>query len=173
MPKNFIRKTYNHWIKKNRHRFFFRPWIVESRKHIFTLRFDGIAPELTCCIDKTDGIMFIHDRHGQYWDLVAEFEVIAKRTQEGKYYCYLCEDFSPPALLYATRTELWEDHVFEEMLAWANGMQPDIQIWLYGSPEITGWGADLLSKNVAHQTRKKYHTCFPIVRMRKNLPNSI
>ncbi len=35
MPKNFARKTYDHWIKKNRKRFKYPPYIIESRKDIY------------------------------------------------------------------------------------------------------------------------------------------
>jgi hypothetical protein len=47
MPKNFVRRTYEAWIRKHVGRFRYPPWIMESRKYGFTLRFLGLAPELT------------------------------------------------------------------------------------------------------------------------------
>ncbi|MCD6526399.1 MAG: hypothetical protein J7K75_05380 [Desulfuromonas sp.] len=170
MPKNFIRKTYDRWIKKNHHRFLYRPWIAKSRKDAFVLMFDGLASELTCRIGKSGGSMFVHDSHGRYWDIISEFEVIEKRTVDGEYYCELCEDFCSPSPRYVTRTALWEEHIFEEMLAWVNEIQPDIQVCLYGSeedPEVGYWVAQLLSKGSDKLKPEFHHTCFPAVRTKK------
>ena len=38
MQKNFARKTFNRWIKKNRYRFKFPPYISKSRKDYFVLQ---------------------------------------------------------------------------------------------------------------------------------------
>ena len=52
MLKNFVRRTYEAWIREHVGRFRYRPWIMESRKYGFTLRFLGLAPELIFQIRK-------------------------------------------------------------------------------------------------------------------------
>ena len=158
MPKNFVRKTYEKWLKKNRDRFRFPPWIAESRKDSFTLRFFGIAPELTCRINKYGRAeVFIHDSRGQYWDIIREFDIIENRTSDGKHYCSLCEK----PTYYSTRSSLWEDHVFEAMLTWINELKSDSWICLWGIPEKC-WGAELIDIH-SIKWKEKYENRFPVI----------
>ena len=159
MPKNFIRKTYERWIKKNRKRFRFSPWITESRRDSFTLCFRGITSEVTCRIAQEGRAeVFVIDRQGQYWDIVQDFDIVEKRTPAGKYYCGLCE----PPTHYSTRSLLWEDHVFEALLSWTNNWGPETMICLYGTPEKTSWGAELIKKTDLER-RGNFDRCFPLI----------
>ena len=167
MKKNFIRKIYEIWIKNNRQRFVYAPWISKSRKDGFTLRFTGIAPELTCRISDTGAVIIIHDHHGQYWDIIGEFETSVKKTRTGQYYCQMCDDYDDCKILtyYPTLAALWEDHIFEEMMEWINGLNSDLWIYLYGIPDETIWGATLMHKCDVEQKDPKgdiYHTSIPL-----------
>jgi hypothetical protein len=167
MPKYFVRKTYEKWIKKNRKRFRFLPWIAESRKGYFKLRFFGIAPELTCCIgeDGQAGV-FIHDRLGQYWDIITIFDINENRTSDGKYYCSLCEK----PTYYLTRASLWEEHVFEDMLTWINKSDFDSWFCLWGTPGETSFGA-ILTDIRAIKREGNFENCFPVIIEKPNMPN--
>jgi len=134
MKKNFVRKLYDRWIKKNRHRFIYEPWISKSRKNRFSLRFTGIAPELTCDISDS-GIMVWIGYCEEAWDILTDFDTIVKKTTDGQYYCHLCDDYDSGEELtyYSSPAALWEDHVFEEMLAWINELSSDKLLHIYCS----------------------------------------
>ena len=134
MPKNFARRTYDHWIGINRHRFRFPPRVVESRKQYFTLGFSGIAPELTLGVQSWGGAnVYVHDARGVHWDILTDFDVFAERTADGQYFCRLCE----LSTNYPTRAALWEAHIFEPMLEWVNNLTTDHRLWLYRQPGVT------------------------------------
>ncbi len=140
MPKNFARKTYDHWIKKNRKRFKYPPYIIESKKDSFTLRFYGIIDRITCYINKKGYMnMTINDTQGEYWDELRDFDIAERKTKDGKYYCNLCEN----AEHFPTRESLWVKHSFEDLLEWTNKFNIDSKICLWGKPEEGAWGATL------------------------------
>ena len=132
MPKSFARRTYDGWVATSRHRFLYPPWVVCARKGSFELAFEGIAPELTCLITNRGMAMIcIQDRHGEHWDILLDFDVFPARTAAGRCFCSQCQ---PPAY-YPSRAALWEDHVFEPLLRWVNGLPPDGWICLWGGPD--------------------------------------
>lgn len=159
MPKNFVKKTFDRWIKINRDKFQFNPWISESRKTSFTLRFSGLASELTCTINK-DGRaeIYIHDRQGRYWDIIRDFDIHEQRSLDGKYYCKSCKN----PTYYPTRSLLWENHIFEAIRTWINELNTDTRICFYGIPEKSGWGAELIN---AHDIKLEdnVENCFPVI----------
>ncbi|MBT4605762.1 MAG: hypothetical protein HOC52_02255 [Thiotrichales bacterium] len=159
MPKNFSRKIYDSWIGANIGRFRFPPRIVESRKQFFILQFDGIAPELSLTVHN-DGqaIIFIHDRRGEYWDMITDFDVHEQRLPNGQYICLQCDN----PRMYPSRTALWEDHTFEEMLVWINELTSNQYICLYGIPYETTWGAIKLEKEDVEKKENQLN-CFQIV----------
>ena len=140
MPKNFTRKTYDRWVKINRKRFKYPPYIIKSRKDFFVLRFFGIIDLITCCIKKSGQMsMFIDDNQGEYWDELREFDIVERKTKDGKYYCGLCKN----AEYFPTRTALWEKHSFEDLLKWTNKFNIDSKICFWGKPDEGFWGARL------------------------------
>ncbi|MBK1719704.1 hypothetical protein [Thiocystis violacea] len=158
MPKNFVRRTYDAWIRHHHHRFRFAPWIAVSWKHCFTLRFAGLAPQLTFQVCRRGSAeLFIQDEQGVYWDIIGDFDVMEKRRADGQYVCRWCEG----GLAYPSRAALWEAHVFEPMLDWINALNANQRVCLYGIPEVTCWGARLVSE---HDLEK--HDCvdsFPLL----------
>ena len=145
MPKNFVRRTYDAWIHAHAQRFRYPPWIAESRKHGFTLRFRGLALQLTFQVRQRrswgSAELMIHDTNGVYWDIIGDFDLSEVRTADGRYRCARCRGGAD----YPSRAVLWEAHVFEPLLDWINHRTADQWVCLYGTPEQDFWGARLLS----------------------------
>ena len=143
MPKNFVRRTYDAWIRQHHHRFRFAPWIAVSRKHCFTLRFAGLAPQLTFQVCRWGSAeLFIQDKQGVYWEILCDFDVMEERRADGQYVCRWCEG----GRAYPSRVALWEAHVFEPMLDWINALNAHQWVCLYGIPELFR-GASLVSEH--------------------------
>ena len=159
MPKNFVRRTYDAWIREHARRFRYPPWIVESRKNGFELRFVGLAPQLSFQIRQRSGTaeLMIHDERGVYWDIVGDFDLGEVRTPDGLYRCEWCQD----GACYPSRAALWEAHVFEPLLDWVNQRTADQWVCLYGTPYLDICGARILSCDVI--TNRKCVDTFPIV----------
>jgi hypothetical protein len=81
MPKNFVRRTYDAWIREHARRFRYPPWIEESHKHGFAGRFLGLAPQLSFQIRQRrswgSAELMIHDEHGVYRNIVGDRKEIA------------------------------------------------------------------------------------------------
>lgn len=161
MPKSFVRRAYEDWISKNEHRFRFRPWIAESRKSGFTLKFSGLTTRLIFQVRhrRPDGHaeLFILDDRG-VWDILGDFDVVEVRTPDGRYRCALCEgdDF------YPSRAALWEAHVFEPLLEWVNLRTEDQWIGLQGMPgETDFWCADMIGADMIK--KRDYVDVFSVV----------
>jgi len=118
MSKNFVRKTFDHWIKINRTNFKYQPRIVKSRKNYFELKFDGIAPELACLISNRGDCMITVDYNDTCWDIICEFDVWERRNPKGQYYCDGC--LPEYKEFYSSREELRIKHCFEPLLKWTN-----------------------------------------------------
>jgi hypothetical protein len=116
MPKNFVRKTFDRWLAHNSARFHHPPRVVLTRRVYFELQFSGVTPAIRCAIGH-EGMVGIYARYqGEWWDALADFDVVARRTATGQYACGLC----PSPELCASRAALWITHSFEPLLAWAN-----------------------------------------------------
>ena len=159
MPKNFVRCTYDAWIREHARRFRYPPWIAESRKNGFELRFVGLAPQLSFQIHQRQGSaeLMIHDERGVYWDIIGDFDVTEVRTPDGLYRCKWCQD----GACYPSRAALWEAHVFEPLLDWVNQRTSDQWVCLYGTPYQDIWGTRILSCDAI--TERNCVDTFPLV----------
>ena len=159
--KSIPQRFFEAWIKENAKKFKYPPYIAKSHPDYFTLRFTGIAPEISCKIGK-NGVaeVFVHDSSGVYWDILGDFDVLVKRNPEGKYFCGLCK----PRTYYSSRKELWEKHVFKDMKTWMNkNFNPDHSICLWGKPERTSWGAQIIDNKDIRRQRDECVKIFPLV----------
>jgi len=126
MPKNFVRKIFDHWVRNNRYRFQHTPHVIKSRKNGFVFQFTGVAPQLQGHINKWGNFEIMVYFQGKFWDIVTEFDVFPCRTIQGQYYCSACKDAYEKGiakevpLLCTSRQELWVQHSFEPFLQWAN-----------------------------------------------------
>ena len=159
MPKSFVRKTFDSWLKANAHRFRFAPVIVLSRKHYFALQFSGLASELFLEIRNYGFVeVIIRDTTGRYWDIIADFDISEERNREGKYYCAYCDD----PVLYDSRALLWQEQAFEPMLDWINKVSGDDWICLWSILDDGIFGARRKSGKLDNLP-EKYLRCFPLV----------
>ena len=125
MPNKFIHKTYNHWIELNLSRFKYVPYIIKSKSKYFILGFEGLTKCLTCSVQKCGQFgLFIYDEKGTYWDIVWDFDIYERRTDDGKYYCELCIEKT----YYLTKTDFWIAHSFEPLLGCINSITPDTYV---------------------------------------------
>ncbi|MBW2185730.1 MAG: hypothetical protein JRG71_04765 [Deltaproteobacteria bacterium] len=179
MGSRFARKTYKHWMKENRSRFIYAPYIIKlpkkykNRHHYFALRFTGIIDDVVCLIRNqgaeiwaTNKALNIND-DDYFWDIIMEFELTSKKTYDGLYYCGLCaDDDTETPSYYSTRAALWKDHVLEELLQWINNI--DTKDWL-GFYEH---GADLHNEPESEmkiKTKKTTSHVFQWLRLPSNL----
>lgn len=107
MPKNFVRKTFDRWLAHSAGRFHHPPRVVVSRKDYFVLQFAGVTPAIRCSIS-TEGMVGLYASYqGEWWDLLAECDVVARCTSTGQYACDLCtfpEMFASRAALWVTQS---------------------------------------------------------------------
>ena len=142
MPINFIRKTYDQWMKSNHHRFNHKPYIIKNRKNGFTFQFSDIIPELQGYIGKNGTFEIRVFFQVTFWDILTDFDVFASITRDGQFYCRFCkltydDGFSKnKPLLYDTKKELWEQHSYEPFLQWANeNLYSSHYLCLYGEKD--------------------------------------
>ena len=117
MPKSFHHKAFDHWLSLNRGRFLHPPVIVKNREKSFTMRFRGINSAIDCTIN-SHGYSISVSNEGECWDLIAEGDISEQRTSSGRYFCEICE--TGRRELFPTRFALWEDHIFQPIMNWAN-----------------------------------------------------
>ena len=78
------------WLKENRLRFNYKPFIAEGGRDRLVFKFSGIAPEVILVVQEY-GAFEIHVRYRNFlWDIAEEFDVGPAQTQTGRYYCKLC-----------------------------------------------------------------------------------
>src|SRR5882724_7232445 len=116
MPKHFVRMTFDRWLAHNHARFRYPPHLMLQRKRYIELQFAGITPAIQCAISQEGmvGIYAIYQR--EWWDSLADFDMVARRTSTGHYYCDAC---TPPEM-FPSREALWVTHSFEPLLARTN-----------------------------------------------------
>jgi hypothetical protein len=127
MPKNVVRKTFDRWLAHSAARFHHPLRIVLQRKRYVELQFSGVTPAIRCSIGQEGmvGIYAIYQR--EWWDSLADFDMVARRTSTGHYYCDAC----PSPELFPSREALWVTQSFEPLLAWTNThFQASQWLWL-------------------------------------------
>jgi hypothetical protein len=103
-----VRKTFDRWLAHSAARFRHPPRVVLSRKRYVEMRFVGVTPAIRCSIS-TEGMVGLYASYqGEWWDVLAESDVVARRTSTGHYACGLCT--SPE--MFASRAALWVPHSF-------------------------------------------------------------
>jgi len=116
MPTNIAYKTFCRWVKANRNRFRYPPYIYIFTQRQFGVRFNGLSPRIFTIIGKNGGNFVLVSRKGQMWDGLIEFDAYYARRPDGTYFCKLCKEPE----LFPTRRELLIRHSWEPMLEWMN-----------------------------------------------------
>jgi ABC-type uncharacterized transport system ATPase subunit len=68
----------------------FRPTEVLSRKRYIELQFPGITPASRSAISQGGMVGIYASYHGEWWDALADLNVVVRRTSTGQYFCGLC-----------------------------------------------------------------------------------
>jgi hypothetical protein len=106
------------WLKENRFRFNYKPFIAEGGQGHLVFKFSGIAPEIILVVQE-HGAFEIHVRYRNcLWDIVEEFDVGPAQTQTGRYYCQLC--LPQGRKYYPTLSELVHQEALDPLLDWTN-----------------------------------------------------
>jgi len=117
MPKNFSQRTFDYWLKQNRRYFSHTPQLLIRRRDCVEYSFQGINPAVRLSIKPVGFIEVWVYYQGTAWDILTDFDVHARRTSTGAYYCHLCDEGS--RVLYHSRQDLWIDHSFKPLLEWS------------------------------------------------------
>lgn len=127
MPRNFVHKTFAHWLKKNKSRFQKPPKIIKYTKNGLKFGFHGITQHLQGYIDTKWGFFTISVTFNKIcWDIIAHFDIECSCSLDGKYYCISCNEayedglYNEKPAIYTSRYELWEHHTFDPFLKWVN-----------------------------------------------------
>jgi len=107
---------FKQWLEKSSCRFSNRPILFHEGKECLDFRSDRVTSELsfTICEIGTAEIRVIYQ--DEWWDIIAEFDVWEQDAPSGQYYCEGCKEKK----LFSSRRALWEEHIFEPFLDWAN-----------------------------------------------------
>ena len=117
MHKNFSQRTFDYWLKHNRKIFNHPPQLFLRRRDYVLYLFQGINPAIRLSIKNYGYIELWVYYQGTAWDILTDFDVHARRTSTGAYYCHLCDEDS--RVLYPSREDLWVDHSFKSLLEWS------------------------------------------------------
>jgi len=155
-----MHKTFDYWLRKNRHRFNHVPYITKKTKEGYVFQFDGISSSIRGYLSKNSCCLLVEHK-GEYWDFIWEEDIVFAQNSQRKLYCTLCQDDfeegrrkDPPAF-FDTKKEAIIDHIFKPLLEWVNKLNHGHHIFLYGIPDKTSWGADLIDINDDNERRKK------------------
>lgn len=106
------------WLKENRPRFKYKPFIAEGGRDRLVFKFSGIAPEVILVVQE-HGAFEIHVRYRSFlWDIAHDFDVAPARTRSGMYYCKLC--LLAERKYYQSLSELVHQEALEPLLDWTN-----------------------------------------------------
>jgi len=117
MHNNFSQRTFDYWLKHNRKYFSHPPQLFLQRRDYVLYSFQGINPAIRLSIKPVGFIEVWVYYQGTAWDILTDFDVHARRTSAGDYYCQLCDEES--RVLYPSREDLWMDHSFKSLLEWS------------------------------------------------------
>lgn len=165
MPKSFIQKVFGRWLSRNRPHFRFQPIIVKVRRKHLRLRFAGISQKVSCTITKS-GVVVSVSHHGEFWDIVADFDAVLERRSPEGYYCDLC--MPQERRFFATREELLTRHSFDALLEWVNEeLSESAWVYLFATKGAT-WVEIKEKGDIKVDTKYLVHA-FPVVERMSNI----
>ena len=110
------------WLKNNDHRFIAKPYIEEIARSSFLVTFQNV--NFIKILFTSEGSVEIwatnnkEDENGPFKGLenfICDFSISERKTRKG----FLCTD-CVLRLPYKDRQQIWEEHVYEPLLEWAN-----------------------------------------------------
>lgn len=121
MNRSFVYRNFKAWLKTNRQRFRFYPYITNVKKNSFEVQFQGLGKILFLNV-KSGGEFSVWtnlvSRKLNYpWDWCADFDLLEQKTSRG-YSCGFCEEENKK--YYIHRENMYIEHCYEPFLKWCN-----------------------------------------------------
>lgn len=137
MPRRKIQRAFLSWLDENHDRFAIKIRLGKRTDRIQEFSFVGINSAIQGVLN-TYEISIFAIYGGDWWDILADFDVDPKGAASGGYYCDAC---SPEARrIFPDRHALWADHLFEKLLKWVNEDLANAKwLALYGSLDDASW----------------------------------
>ena len=111
-----IQRAFLAWLEEARPRLKRQIVIGRRTDRVLEFTFDVGAPFLYGWLSRCE-ISIAVDNEGICWDLLADFDAYPQRAFGGVI-CRLCP--TDNQRVFASREELWCDHLFEPLLVWVN-----------------------------------------------------
>jgi len=125
----YQKKLFFRWLADNKQLFGREPYLVEEDGSSFSLQFNGIVENISCCFVEHGDIMIVVHYRNKFFDIVTDFDLYEEQTPDGRFLCTLCDknpdNTNKNALVYEIRDELWIKHSFEPLAQWTRKMFTD------------------------------------------------
>jgi hypothetical protein len=127
MPMPAIQRCFIEWHDANADRFAVPVRRGEGTPRSLRLDFPTLGLEEHISAALLDSEVTVYaSAEGEVWDLLVSLDlVVPERVAGGTWVCRHCVGGVPYTGIaperYASRGDLWRDHLFEEFLAWVNG----------------------------------------------------
>jgi hypothetical protein len=133
----YQKKLFFKWLKNNNQLFSHEPYLAEEGDCFFSMRFNGITENISCCFQEQGDIMIMVDYRNECYDIVTDFDLVEEQTPAGRFQCILCRDNpdrdNPNSLVYETRERVWIKHSFEPLVQWTlETFTDDSVLWYDG-----------------------------------------
>ena len=118
----YQKKLFFRWLADNKQLFSHEPYLVEEDGCSFSLRFNGIIENISCCFVDHGDIMIMAHYRNEFYDIVTDFDLYESQTPDGRFLCTLCsnnpDNPDQNAPVYEARDDLWIKHSFEPLAQW-------------------------------------------------------
>jgi len=144
MPRNFRQKSFISWLDKNAGRFNNPPCDINFKRGGVQFRLQGIIPEIHWDLFHGSHMLLVDYKNTIFWDAIAECDVDEEKNTEGQYYNYWSsleeQAGGQKTLFYPTRTALWEQEGFEQILLLSNKRtKAGLYLCIFGVADSTTW----------------------------------
>ncbi|MBI5591823.1 MAG: hypothetical protein HY881_15230 [Deltaproteobacteria bacterium] len=86
----YQKKLFFKWLENNKQLFSHEPYFAEEDDFSFSMRFNGITENISCCfIEKGDIVILAYYRNEVY-DIVMDLDLYEEQTPDGRFQCSMC-----------------------------------------------------------------------------------
>lgn len=129
MNRSFFYHNFRHWLKVNRSKFAYFPYISQVRKNTILVQFHGLKSKLTVCISRSGSfdVFAMKSLESAEFELIAEFDLYVQRESRG--YCLVWPSDEFKGKYYLSRKDLYREHCYNRFLEWFNqNIQHHLQV---------------------------------------------
>ncbi len=145
-----IQRAFLKWLDESAPRLKQRIIVQRRTDRLICFEFDVGTPLLHGWLDRHEIVVAVDDDETT-WDLILNLEAYPERTEAGVV-CSLCTD--DERRVFASRDELWRDHLFEPLLQWVNEtLAPAVAIALFEYHGMTQAKLVMSSEEAARATK--------------------